>query len=198
MAIIGILPAGTNVQKENREETIISHDATYFMEAIRNGAQGIDDLPIYVDRMFDTNGSISLNQRDSGQRIIGLLSRPTTRTTGEVWAISGPATAKGASQNNFGFKYRLTSEITPVGDSIDLPANAPREQADIDALQAQKNLLYEIRLIFRWPVLGNPGTSPSKTGNGRLVFRSLVSGAPTLATNAQGTVYYYFLPRPVQ
>lgn len=48
VAIIGILPLGMNVQRENREETIINQDATVFMEAIRNGAMGLDDLTNYV------------------------------------------------------------------------------------------------------------------------------------------------------
>ena len=48
VAIIGVLPIGMNVQKDNREETIINQDATVFMNAIRNGAQGLDDLTNYV------------------------------------------------------------------------------------------------------------------------------------------------------
>ena len=38
VAIIGILPIGMNSQKDNREDTVISQDAPYFLEAIRNGA----------------------------------------------------------------------------------------------------------------------------------------------------------------
>jgi type II secretory pathway pseudopilin PulG len=38
VAIIGILPAGMEVQKDNREDTLISQDAPYFLDAIRNGA----------------------------------------------------------------------------------------------------------------------------------------------------------------
>jgi type II secretory pathway pseudopilin PulG len=38
VAIIGILPAGLNVQKDNREDTLISQDAPYFLDAIRDGA----------------------------------------------------------------------------------------------------------------------------------------------------------------
>ncbi len=198
VAIIGILPTGTNVQKENREETLISQDATYFMEAIRNGAQGITDLTDHVEKMYEPNGNvIPGNQHDTGQRIIGLLSRPGI-TRAEVWAISGPATAKGAKANDFGFKYLLSSEIVPVGNTIDLPprgpSDPPADPLDVAALAYQTEHLHEIRLTFRWPVLGTSG----KTGNGRAVFRSLVSGAYTLATNAQGTVYYYLLPRPVE
>lgn len=48
VAIIGVLPMGLQVQKENRQETIINQDATVFMEAIRNGARGVDDLTNYV------------------------------------------------------------------------------------------------------------------------------------------------------
>src|SRR3974377_1332546 len=48
VAIIGILPIGMNVQKENRQETVINQDATIFMEAMRNGAQGADDLTNHV------------------------------------------------------------------------------------------------------------------------------------------------------
>ena len=44
VAIIGALPWGLGVQKENREETIVTQDANYFMEAIRNGARGLDQL----------------------------------------------------------------------------------------------------------------------------------------------------------
>src|ERR1039458_1901797 len=48
VAIIGVLPIGMNVQKDNREETIINQDATVLMDAIRNCAQGLDDLTNYV------------------------------------------------------------------------------------------------------------------------------------------------------
>src|SRR5687767_8145573 len=44
VAIIGILPAGLQVQRDNREDTIINQDGTYLLEAIRNGAEGIEDL----------------------------------------------------------------------------------------------------------------------------------------------------------
>src|SRR5213593_4437572 len=48
VAIIGILPTGMNVQRDNREETIITQDQSIFMDAIRNGARGLDDLTNYV------------------------------------------------------------------------------------------------------------------------------------------------------
>src|SRR6266498_5438926 len=55
VAIIGILPAGLEVQRDNRSETIINQDGTFWLEAIRNGARGMDELPRYVDRIEITN-----------------------------------------------------------------------------------------------------------------------------------------------
>jgi hypothetical protein len=45
---VGVLPLGMNVQKENREGTVINQDATVFLEAITKGAQGLNDLTNYV------------------------------------------------------------------------------------------------------------------------------------------------------
>src|SRR2546423_5043685 len=70
VAIIGVLPAGLQVQKENREDTLMAQDGTYWMEAIRNGSVGLDDLTNYVEqiKVGGTNRPFS-----SGQEIIGLL-----------------------------------------------------------------------------------------------------------------------------
>jgi type II secretory pathway pseudopilin PulG len=103
VAIIGVLPAGLNVQRENREETIIVHEANYFIEAIRAGSRGLDDLTNYVEAITnyvtayddknnivsgpDTHGytyaRAAINTTDkpefvltNGARIIGLLSTP--------------------------------------------------------------------------------------------------------------------------
>ncbi len=98
VAIIGILPSGMNVQKDNRQETIINQDETVFLNAIRNGERGLDDLTNYV--MAITNYMTFYNFRGlrgasttlgytylsssttpqfrltNGARIIGLLSTP--------------------------------------------------------------------------------------------------------------------------
>lgn len=98
VAIIGILPTGMSVQRENREETIINQDATVFMNAIRNGERGLDDLTNYVVSITNTIYLYDLNGRRSlvgtywytpaasstaqpfplrsGARIVGLLSTP--------------------------------------------------------------------------------------------------------------------------
>ena len=99
VAIIGVLPIGMNVQKDNREQTIINQDATMFMDAIRNGAQGVDDLTNYVMAITNdvhsydfstmlprpigkfgytpTSSDTSAQFRlTNGARIVGLLSTP--------------------------------------------------------------------------------------------------------------------------
>ena len=87
VAIIGVLPIGMNVQKDNREETIINQDATVFMDAIRNGAQGLDDLTNYV--MAITNDVTDI--RPNGTMKRGLrLTRMVTRSPVPPRAPSSP------------------------------------------------------------------------------------------------------------
>ena len=104
VAIIGVLPIGMGTQRDNREETIINQDATVFLEAIRNGARGLNDLTNYVFAitnswgLYNAGGNLStrgVNGYDytnffiapayfsslgaplnSGTNIIGLLSTP--------------------------------------------------------------------------------------------------------------------------
>lgn len=59
VAIIGVLPSGMRVQKENREETIINQDATFWMEAIRGGAKGTDLLTNYVEYIAVSSATLS-------------------------------------------------------------------------------------------------------------------------------------------
>jgi prepilin-type N-terminal cleavage/methylation domain-containing protein len=49
VAIIGVLPTGMNVQKDNREDTIINQDGPFFIEAISQGNRGLDYLTNYVE-----------------------------------------------------------------------------------------------------------------------------------------------------
>src|ERR1022692_2866450 len=65
VAILGVLPIGLRMQRDNREQTVINHDATIFMEAIRGGARGLDDLTNYVYAItnywtrFNANGNVN-------------------------------------------------------------------------------------------------------------------------------------------
>jgi type II secretory pathway pseudopilin PulG len=124
VAIIGVLPIGMNVQKDNREETVINQEATVLMDAIRNGAQGLDDLTNYVlaitnvvyQYQYPPNGqpmkpptywgtygyTVSNSSGMSpqyplinGYRILGLLSTPKYAP----WSTPKPA-ASGYFSNN--------------------------------------------------------------------------------------------------
>ena len=101
VAIVGVLPIGLNVQRDNREETVINQDATVLMESIRNGVQSGYDLTNYVfaitnywttysspsqatDSEVDgysyfgssKSGTASSFGLNNNARIIGLLSTP--------------------------------------------------------------------------------------------------------------------------
>jgi len=202
VAIIGVLPTGMQVQRQNREETIINQDGTYFMEAIRSGSKGLDDLTNYVMEVSVTEADPKCNlgpccapstpplitvpcpgKRISGTNIIGALSTPQCwfsipatdcdppsdtrivyRTHARVRSISGAAAEKGDT-NTMTFEYMLTSEIVPF-HAIDpnIMSNAPQ-------VNLQRNL-FELRLIFRWPILHN-----GNIGNSRKLFRTMLSGS---------------------
>ena len=86
VAIIGVLPSGMKVQRENREDTIINQDLSYVLEAIRSGARGVDDLTNYVESITIKRGlqatTYTNNVRKpgrfepltNGQHIVALLS----------------------------------------------------------------------------------------------------------------------------
>ena len=187
VAIIGILPLGMNVQKDNREETIIGQDGAFFMEAIRSGARGLEELPesvtnLVLVRMDGTRESVPPASYPTASNIIGILSTPqplVLRVEADVRAISGSAVEKGPGNQNIGFEYRLISEIAPFrsyGLNTALNTNL--------ATNMQANL-HEVRLTFRWP-LYSPSTN---VGGNRKVFRDLVSGV--LWSNDER---YFFLP----
>ncbi|MBU6409372.1 MAG: hypothetical protein KGR98_03195 [Verrucomicrobia bacterium] len=59
VAILGVLPLGLRMQRDNRERTVIAQDATVFMSDMSKGLQGADDLTNYVfaitNYWFSTN-----------------------------------------------------------------------------------------------------------------------------------------------
>ncbi len=141
VAIIGVLPTGMNVQKDNREDTIINQDGPYWLEALRSGSKGLDQLTSSVERigvvLADFNvtnaGSFRTNFADydfpankTGSNIVGLLSIPrgsifneggktslVVRVEAQVRALTGSATEQGLANKDFAFSYLLVSEIIP-------------------------------------------------------------------------------------
>lgn len=135
VAIIGVLPSGMKVQRENREGTVINQDAAYLLEAIRSGSRGVDDLTNYVESITVTN--LALNGRLLGvttytnniyrfqpflpltnaQHIVSLLSTPKYETlpngnrrinlvSAHLRAISGNAADKSTNAPMSDFAFR--------------------------------------------------------------------------------------------
>jgi hypothetical protein len=228
VAIIGVLPAGMSVQKDNREQTVINLDAAFLMDVLRSGSLGQDDLTNYVISITQTtslykgnplllgattvntftlngtviNGAASGPCLTNGFNIVGLLSTPkyffftnsagpqlqSNSVTAVLRAINAPAVDQGVSQasKDFAFQYQVTIEIVPSAEyplpatngawlNFTVPAvsNVPGNLSfgEILAQNLQANL-YDIRLTFRWPVLGN-----GQLGAGKQVFRSSVAGS---------------------
>jgi Flp pilus assembly pilin Flp len=140
VAIIGVLPTGLKVQKDNATETVINQDGLYLLEAIRGGAAGSYELTNYFDLISVSNrfGSTNFipNVRNAAHvaggtgpalplvNVIGLLSTPRFEVAGGVYvtnfvrahvrAITGPAATKDPQLRDVAFSYLLTSEVVPV------------------------------------------------------------------------------------
>ena len=82
VAIIGVLPIGMNTQRDNREETIINQDATVFIEAIRGGARGLDDLTNYVYAITNFGGQYQKGVLTLFPPPIGYANYPSFLTNG--------------------------------------------------------------------------------------------------------------------
>jgi len=140
VTVIGILPKGMNVQKDNREDTIISQDAPYFLNAIRNGEMRTNNniLANYVESItvvssnYDgvattiygnpllTNGGIYFLTND--MNIIGCLSTPEydprlldakgVLITNQVTAIVHAMTGSAIQQNGANLATAFRYQLT--------------------------------------------------------------------------------------
>ena len=200
VAIMGILPLGLNVQRDNRFETIINQDATYWLEAIRNGAQDAsyyeDDLTNYVQQIKifipsggNTNtqvftlgaGGLGAGQFNSTSNIISILTNPYTNannSTGpiiaeaDVHAISGSIGEKGSDVS---FAYRMEVSLFQP-DSVNTPT------------------LWDLSLTMRWPVVKVGGKTPVRKP---LRYRTMISRnvmTTTVGSGPSAVEYYQFTP----
>jgi len=192
VAIMGILPLGLTVQRDNRFETIINQDATYWLEVIRDGARETSfdpyELTNYVERIIVTNVSLQTYTTyvavgtpplDYSSNIVGILTRPFDTNVfayADVRAFSGSA---GEKRSDVSFTYRMQVRLVPIdpatGDTLQAPA-APA--------------LWEMRLIMSWPVVagGNPPTARKP-----LLYRTMASR--NVLTNVWGSeTNYWFAP----
>jgi type II secretory pathway pseudopilin PulG len=81
VAIIGVLPTGVRVQRDNREDTIINAEGMLWLEAIRSGSRGLDYLTNFVD-------SITVSNLNYGTaKIYTSYTRPDLKAmAGPLWA----------------------------------------------------------------------------------------------------------------
>jgi type II secretory pathway pseudopilin PulG len=87
VAIIGVLPTGLQVQKENNEDTVLNQDGMLLLEAIRSGSRGLDYLTNYFDLITVTN----LRQQSASATVFtGPFLRGYARPSGV--AFGGPLT----------------------------------------------------------------------------------------------------------
>jgi prepilin-type N-terminal cleavage/methylation domain-containing protein len=178
LAVVGVLPRGMLTQRENRADTVIAQDGMYWMEALRSGTNGLDELTAFVDEVFVDPKTNRLGDGfDTGRDIIGLLSTPGTRVHAVVRALTGPAASRSTNElvQDTAFKYLMEVEI----DRAAIPDPAAPEVSDVT-------------LTFRWPV-----TRLGAGGRNR-VFRGQIAqtnGLPTqLGVTAYGGNLYFFEP----
>jgi type II secretory pathway pseudopilin PulG len=135
ISIIGVLPIGMNTQRDNREETIINLDATVFVEAIRGGARGLDDLTNYVYAI--TNYQVQyVNGSPQTPSPFGYTNYPSFLTNGAniVGFMSSPEYSDGSGAplaNITGGNY-YSNHVVAYVHSISGPAiEKPPQNNDI-------------------------------------------------------------------
>ena len=200
VAIIGVLPSGLQVQRDNREDTIVNQDGAYWMEIIRNASTNTYELTNYVESLSvrENNGAPRVFTRTNlnWRQIVGLLSAPKyplgaqgTRTTNFVTAvvraITGSAIEKPPSASDVYFRYQMTPELTPLVPVPPALTNAMTTNQLAQLASLERNA-YELRLHFRWPVLQN-----GDLGNKRRTLRTVVSGQLARDTNALSPLYFF-------
>lgn len=167
IAIIGILPSGLQVQRDNREETIINQDARLLLHTIQTGGRdGVSDLGLFVEQ---TNGVRTVGGIPT-TAAIDLLSDPDRNNVLVFSAISGGIASRGS---DLGFKYQVVNAVTNSAGA-DLVGGANEF-----AGTRLTNQVHEVRLRFSWPLKplrpDGLGGTPGPEAN-RYIARTLISG----------------------
>lgn len=217
VAIIGILPMGLDVQRDNRSETIINQDATLWLEAIRSGAVAMDELPNYVSKIVFDNldpdtGAVLSSSRDytlnndyiTGADIIGLITSvgnvPNTRARVFATALSGAAAEKelDPAKRELAFSYILRVVIERQVDPPNTQTNGaalPFVAVDGEPVLLEQHFgylpdstsLYDVRLTFSYPYI-NDQRPPPRSQNYR------ASVARRLVKDPDPSTLYFFRP----
>jgi len=205
VAIIGILPVGLQIQRDNRAETIINQDGTFWLEAICNGARGLDELVDHVESIsivtwnyaVDPPSIVASNYYTysggytTGSNIIGLLttqaSIPNAEVRAVVSAISGAAAEKSASaaDRELAFRYSMTVQIERSGNYA--PSFTALSTNNAPILADTLDSLYELRLnmSYNWVRDTQPGIR-------KQTYRSTLSRNVLAITNRPGDTPNFF------
>ena len=182
VSILLVLPLGMDKQRETREATVISQDATMFLEAIRGGARGMDDLTNYVVAITNyisfynnkgllqnrtpsvwgyTYGAASYNgglrqgwNLTNGARIIGLMSTP--EFTYSNLTFGGAPIA-----NTFSVPFTSNRVFAYVRSFSGMAAEKPPQNNDLmrEASFSYKVLCVNAPMAADTNVLANPNAS---------------------------------------
>jgi len=222
VAIIGILPSGLQVQRDNRAETIINQDATFWLETLGSGARGVDDLTNYVESIevierdpntlnvlgtrYYTFGGASIPKEPnptpfySGQEVVGILTTQAwvtnKETSADVWAISGAAAEKdlSAASRELAFKYRLDVQIERATNSgFALSFNALATNF-VNMVPEPLDSLFHLRVRLEYPLVGDTQPPARRKSYRTLVSRNVQIIDPGSVGNSGSATNYFFVP----
>ncbi|MBN2505481.1 MAG: hypothetical protein JXQ71_02180 [Verrucomicrobia bacterium] len=176
VAIIGVLPSGMTVQRDNRRSIIINEDAQFWLNAIRNGLREGTDLVPHVQAIHQYTDPVTVDPTSfvkpaDNYELIGRLSRPFQINRARLFSLSSPASQKEAGG---GLEYVMFTTVT----------NCPVTASSLTNL-------WDLRLVFAWPIHAN-----GEVGALRKTFRTLVQGSLE-STNNLGTELFFFNNRVV-
>jgi type II secretory pathway pseudopilin PulG len=179
VAIVGVLPLGLQVQRENREETLILQDAQVWLSALRSGARGYDELTNAIETItvywadWRMDGTLLGQGRDlytrtnsdvtsirpppflpltNGQTVVGVLSTPRFIFVPDVFR---PV----AFRSNYVVAYVRAF----AGPAVEKP---PQADPAVQELAFRYRMVTEV-LPYRgwdtnWVAFDQPGLGPSE------------------------------------
>jgi type II secretory pathway pseudopilin PulG len=192
-ALIGIMPAALNVQKENRQETVINNDASIWLDAMRSGATSFpapgfernvitftnwtteyDPATLSVTRPTYPRGLDAASMDPAV--ILGLLCTPRTYLKGNtlysnyvvatVRAFTAPAVFLPPQDGSNTLDNAFTYRL-----SVDITAHrSPPELVNTNFVGNLAKNLHDVQLLLEYPLL--PG-GKAKWG---LVYRASIGG----------------------
>lgn len=130
VAIMGVLPLGLSVQRQNREDTVIDQEGQQWINIIKNGQTGWGDLTNYLDYILVEH------YKASGTDMGGPVS-PTPGGGG------GPAT--------YGFRGPFFGEAVPHPNLLINTANEIVGLLSVPTFEADSGVVYSNRItgVFR-------------------------------------------------